>query len=76
MKIVWNEKQHHDFKKDLIVVYCWKEKFDIQELILICFKFRTLFECKKKMIKRYYLYLKKKKKNFEYWTLLHLCLKK
>ncbi len=46
MKIVRDENQHNDFEKDFVVVHCWKEKFDIQDLILICFDFETLFDLK------------------------------
>jgi hypothetical protein len=46
MKIVWNENQHNDSEKDFVVVHCWRKKFDIQDLILICFELRTLFDLK------------------------------
>jgi hypothetical protein len=46
MKIVRDESQHSDSEKDSVVVHCWREEFDIQDLILICFEFRTLFDLK------------------------------
>jgi hypothetical protein len=46
MKIVRNENQHNDFERDSVVVHCWREEFDIQDLILICFELRTLFDLK------------------------------
>jgi hypothetical protein len=44
MKIVRNKNQHNDFEKDSVIVHCWRKEFDIQDLILICFEFRTLFD--------------------------------
>ncbi len=46
MKIVRDENQHNDFERDFVVVHCWNEEFDIQDLILICFELRTLFDLK------------------------------
>jgi hypothetical protein len=46
MKIIRDENQHNDFEKDFVVVSYWREKFDIQKLILICFELRTLFDLK------------------------------
>jgi hypothetical protein len=80
MKIVRDESQHNDFEKNSVVVHCWREEFDIQDLILICFEFRTLFDLKNKetsTIKRCFRYLNKTVKiEFELRMLLHLCLKK
>jgi hypothetical protein len=44
MKIIRNVNQHNDFEKDFVVVHCWREEFDIQDLILICFELQTLFD--------------------------------
>jgi hypothetical protein len=63
MKIVRNENQHNDFEKDSIVVHCWKEEFDIQDLILICFELRTLFDLKIKDDKTSLFIFKKEAKN-------------
>jgi hypothetical protein len=80
MKIVWNENQHNDSERDSVVVHRWREEFDIQKLILICFEFRTFFDFKNKetsTIKRCFRYLNKTMKiKFELRMLLHLCLKK
>jgi hypothetical protein len=80
MKIVRDESQHNAFKKDFIVVHCWREEFKIQEIMLIYFEFQTLFDLKNKKtstIKRYFWYLNKTMKiEFELQMLLHLCLKK
>jgi hypothetical protein len=80
MKIVRDENQHNDFEKDSVVVHCWKEKFDIQDLILIYFEFRTLFDLRNRKtltIKRCFRYLNKTVKiKFELRMLLHLCLKR
>jgi hypothetical protein len=46
MKIVRDENQHNDFERNSVVVHCWREEFDIQDLILICFQLRTLFDLK------------------------------
>jgi hypothetical protein len=77
MKIVWDENQHNDFEKDFVVVHCWKEEFDIQDLILICFEFRTLFDLRNKetsTIKRCFRYLNKTVKiKFELRISLRLC---
>jgi Golgi nucleoside diphosphatase len=57
-----------------------KKKFDIQDLILICFEFRTLFDLKNRKtstIKRCFRYLNKTVRiKFELRMLLHLCLRK
>ncbi len=80
MKIVRDENQHSDSERDFIVVHCWREEFDIQDLILICFEFRTFFDLKNKetsTIKRCFRYLNKTMKiRFELRILLHLCLKR
>jgi hypothetical protein len=80
MKIVRVENQHDDFEEDFVVVHCWRKEFDIQELILICFEFRTFFDLKNKktsIIKRCFRYLNKTMKiKFELRMLLHVCLKK
>jgi hypothetical protein len=80
MKIVRDENQHNDSEKNSVVVHCWKEEFDIQNLLLICFEFRTLFDLKNKKtstVKRCYRYLNKTMKiKFELRMLLHLCLKR
>ncbi len=80
MKIVWDENQHNDFERDSVVVHRWREEFDIQELILICFEFERFFDLKNKetsTIKRCFRYLNKTVKiKFEIRMLLHLCLKK
>ncbi len=80
MKIVQIENQHDDFEEDSIVVHCWREEFDIQKLILICFELRTLFNLRNRetsTIKRCFRYLNKTMKiKFELRMLLHLCLKK
>jgi hypothetical protein len=77
MKIVWNENQHNDFEKDFVVVHYWREEFDIQNLILICFEFRTFFDLKNKKtstVKRCFRYLNKTMKiKFELRISLHLC---
>jgi hypothetical protein len=46
MKIVRDENQHNDFERNSVVVHCWRKEFDIQDLILICFELRTLFDLK------------------------------
>ncbi len=46
MKIVRDENQHSDSEKNLVVVHFSKEEFNIQDLILICFELRTLFDLK------------------------------
>jgi hypothetical protein len=46
MKIVRNENQHCDYERDFVVVHRWREEFDIQDLILIDFELRTLFDLK------------------------------
>jgi hypothetical protein len=78
MKIVRNENQHNDFERNSVVVHCWKEEFDIQDLILICFEFRMFFDFKNKKtssIKRCFRYLNKTMKiEFELRISLHLCL--
>jgi hypothetical protein len=63
MNIVWNENQHNDFEKDFVVIHCWKEEFDIQRLILICFEFRTFFDLKIKDDKTLLFIFKQKAKN-------------
>jgi hypothetical protein len=62
MKIVRDENQHNDFEKNFVVVHCWRKKFNIQRLILICFELRTLFDLKIKNDKTLYLYSKEKQK--------------
>jgi hypothetical protein len=80
MKIVRDENQHNDSEEDSVVVHCWREEFDIQDLILICFEFRTLFDFRNKetsTIKHCFRYLNKTVKiKFELRMLLHLCLKR
>jgi hypothetical protein len=44
MKIVRNENQHNDFERNSVVIHFLREEFDIQDLILICFELRTLFD--------------------------------
>jgi hypothetical protein len=63
MKIVRIENQHDDFEEDSVFVHCWKEKFDIQELILICFELRTLFDLKIKNDKTLLFIFKRKARN-------------
>jgi hypothetical protein len=63
MKIVRDENQHNDFEKDSVVVHCWREKFDIQDLILICFELRTLFDLKIENDKTLLFISKKKAKD-------------
>jgi hypothetical protein len=63
MKIVRDENQHNDFEKNFIVVHCWREEFDIQDLILICFELRTLFDLKIKNDKTSLFIFKKETKN-------------
>jgi hypothetical protein len=63
MKLVWNENQHNDFEKNFVVVHCWKEEFDIQSLILICFEFRTLFDLRIKNDKTSLFIIQRKAKN-------------
>ncbi len=78
MKIVRDENQHNDFERNSVVVHCWRKEFDIQDLILIYFEFRTLFDLKIKKtstIKRCFRYLNKIVKiKFELRISLHLCL--
>ncbi len=80
MKIVRNENQHNVFERDFIVAHFWREEFEIQEIMLIYFEFRTLFDLKNKKtstIKRCFRYLNKIVKiKFELRMLLYLCLKK
>jgi hypothetical protein len=79
MKIVRDENQHNAFEEDFIVIH-WKEEFEIQEIMLIYFELRTLFDLKNKetlIITRCFRYLHKTIKiKFELRMLLHLCLKK
>jgi hypothetical protein len=63
MKIVRDENQHNDFERNSVVVHCWREEFDIQDLILICFEFRTLFDLKIKDDKTSLSIFKKEAKN-------------
>jgi hypothetical protein len=63
MKIVRDENQHNDFERDFVVVHCWREKFDIQDLILICFEFRTLFDLKIKDDKTLLFIFKREARN-------------
>jgi hypothetical protein len=63
MKIVRDENQHNDFEKDFVVVHCWREKFDIQDLILICFELRTLFDLRIKNDKTLLFIFRRKTKN-------------
>jgi hypothetical protein len=73
MKIVRDENQHNDSERDFDVIHCWREEFDIQELILIYFELRTLLDLKMKNVKRCYLYLNKSKKvEFELQIFLDL----
>jgi hypothetical protein len=80
MKIVRDENQHNDSERDSVVVHRWREEFDIQELILICFELRTLFDLRNRetsTVKRCFRYLNKAVKiEFELRMLLHLCLNK
>jgi hypothetical protein len=80
MKIVRDENQHSAFERDFIVVHCWREEFEIQEIMLIYFEFRTLFDLKNRetlTIKHCFRYLNKTVKiKFELRMLLHLCLRK
>jgi hypothetical protein len=63
MKIVRNENQYNDFEKDFIVIYCWRKEFDIQDLILICFELRILFDLRIKNDKTLLFIFKKRAKN-------------
>jgi hypothetical protein len=78
MKIIRDENQYNDFERNFVVVHCWRNEFDIQDLILICFEFRTLFDLRNKetsTIKRCFRYLNKTVKiKFEIRISLHLCL--
>jgi hypothetical protein len=78
MKIVRDENQHNDFERNSVVVHCWREEFDIQNLILFCVEFRTFFDLKNKKtstVKRCFRYLNKTmKRKFELRISLHLCL--
>jgi hypothetical protein len=80
MKIVRDESQHNDSERDSVVVHRWREEFDIQELILICFELRTLFGLRNRetsTVRRCFRYLNKTVKiEFELRMLLHLCLNK
>ncbi len=51
------------FERDSVIVHCWREEFDIQELILICFELRTLFFFRFKNKKSLYLNEKQKIKS-------------
>jgi hypothetical protein len=78
MKIVRDENQHNALEEKYVVH--WKKEFEIQEIMLIYFEFRTLFDLKNRKtstVKRCYRYLNKTVKiEFELRMLLHLCLKK
>jgi hypothetical protein len=63
MKIVRDESQHNDSEKNFVVVHCWRKEFDIQDLILICFELRTLFDLKIKNDKTSLFIFKKETKN-------------
>ncbi len=67
-------------KKILSSFIVEEKNSNIQELTLICFEFRTLFDLKNKKtstVKRCFRYLNKTVKiKFELRMLLHLCLKK
>jgi hypothetical protein len=63
MKIIRNENQHNDFEKNFVIVHCWKKEFDIQDLILICFELRTIFDLKIKDDKTLLFKSKKKARN-------------
>jgi hypothetical protein len=63
MKIVRNENQYNDFEKDFVVIHYWKKKLNIQDLILIYFEFRTLFDLKIKNDKTSLFIFKRKARN-------------
>jgi hypothetical protein len=63
MKIVRNESQHNDFERNSVVIHCWREEFDIQDLILICFELWTLFDLKIKDDKTLLFIFKKEARN-------------
>jgi hypothetical protein len=70
MKIVRDENQHNDFERDSVVVHCWREKFDIQDLILICFELRTLFDLEIKDDKTL-LFISRRKARNKVWNTKH-----
>jgi hypothetical protein len=78
MKIVRDENQHSAFEEEYVVH--WREEFEIQEIMLIYFEFRTLFDLRNRetsTVKRCFRYLNKTVKiKFELRILLHLCLRK
>jgi hypothetical protein len=78
MKIVRDKNQHNAFEEEYIVH--WRKEFEIQEIMLIYFELRTLFDFKNRAtstVKRCFRYLNKTMKiKFELRILLHLCLKK
>jgi hypothetical protein len=63
MKIVRDENQHSDFETNSVVVDCWRKEFDIQDLILICFELRTLFDLRIKDDKTLLSIFKRKTRN-------------
>jgi hypothetical protein len=78
MKIVRDENQHNALEEEYVVH--WREEFEIQEVMLIYFELRTLFDLRNRetsTVRRCFRYLNKTVKiEFELRMLLHLCLKR